>query len=378
MASRVSNSANSFAGLSKKTIAEMSERGTVWIFNRALVGNMVYRSVDDIKKDPNFRQLKQIWNGNVPDAWLVSYYKQQEQMLKKFGSQQWTRFRYGSGSFMDFIKDILKSINKDSSPKLRYEQWNPSDIWMIKRGATQRIKKEIQKNVKGRSQTINELNDLLKDLIRRQELIGISLKKIGSGDAKFIYVNIDISGIESLIRNNAQNLSVKKIVYEIEQLQSVVEFTNGDRIQITNNSGQNKPDNLKFEANIKGSSGKGGKASVKSVINLLKSQGKTFVNNYREYPKDVEEYKNQKEYENIFSTLKLKGIIKNNITFEMFNDRILNLYENEKPYFAITKLMELKFLYKCLDLNDTDEFWTDVYYLGLKVGSTFAPHGKLY
>ena len=378
MASRVSNSANSFAGLSKKTIEEMSERGTVWIFNRALVGNMVYRSVDDIKKDPNFRQLKQIWNGNVPDAWLVSYYKQQEQMLKKFGSQQWTRFRYGSGSFMDFIKDILKSINKDSSPKLRYEQWNPSDIWMIKRGATQRIKKEIQKNVKGRSQTINELNDLLKDLIRRQELIGISLKKIGSGDAKFIYVNIDISGIESLIRNNAQNLSVKKIVYEIEQLQSVVEFTNGDRIQITNNSGQNKPDNLKFEANIKGSSGKGGKASVKSVINLLKSQGKTFVNNYREYPKDVEEYKNQKEYENIFSTLKLKGIIKNNITFEMFNDRILNLYENEKPYFAITKLMELKFLYKCLDLNDTDEFWTDVYYLGLKVGSTFAPHGKLY
>lgn len=378
MASRVSNSANSFAGLSKKTIEEMSERGTVWIFNRALVGNMVYRSVDDIKKDPNFRQLKQIWNGNVPDAWLVSYYKQQEQMLKKFGSQQWTRFRYGSGSFMDFIKDILKSINKDSSPKLRYEQWNPSDIWMIKRGATQRIKKEIQKNVKGRSQTINELNDLLKDLIRRQELIGISLKKIGSGDAKFIYVNIDISGIESLIRNNAQNLSVKKIVYEIEQLQSVVEFTNGDRIQITNNSGQNKPDNLKFEANIKGSSGKGGKAPVKSVINLLKSQGKTFVNNYREYPKDVEEYKNQKEYENIFSTLKLKGIIKNNITFEMFNDRILNLYENEKPYFAITKLMELKFLYKCLDLNDTDEFWTDVYYLGLKVGSTFAPHGKLY
>lgn len=378
MTSRVSNSANSFAGLSKKTIEEMSERGTVWIFNRALVGNRVYRSVDDIKKDPNFRQLKQIWNGNVPDAWLVSYYKQQEQMLKKFGSQQWTRFRYGSGSFMDFIKDILKSINKDSSPKLRYEQWNPSDIWMIKRGVTQRIKKEIQKNVKGRSQTINELNDLLKDLIRRQELIGISLKKIGSGDAKFIYVNIDISGIDSLIRNNAQNLSVKKIVYEIEQLQSVVEFTNGDRIQITNNSGQNKPDNLKFEANIKGSSGKGGKASVKSVINLLKSQGKTFVNNYREYPKDVEEYKNQKEYENIFSSLKRKGIIKNNITFEMFNDRILNLYENEKPYFAITKLMELKFLYECLDLNDTDEFWTDVYYLGLKVGSTFAPHGKLY
>ena len=144
MTSRVSSSANSFAGLSKKTIEEMSERGTVWIFNRALVGNRVYRSVDDIKKDPNFSQLKKIWNGNVPDAWLVSYYKQQEEMLKKFGSQQWTRFNYGTGSFMDFIKDILKSINKDSSSKLRYEQWNPSDIWMIKKGSTQKIKKEIE------------------------------------------------------------------------------------------------------------------------------------------------------------------------------------------------------------------------------------------
>lgn len=378
MTSRVSSSANSFAGLSKKTIEEMSERGTVWIFNRALVGNRVYRSVDDIKKDPNFSQLKKIWNGNVPDAWLVSYYKQQEEMLKKFGSQQWTRFNYGTGSFMDFIKDILKSINKDSSSKLRYEQWNPSDIWMIKKGSTQKIKKEIQKNIRGRSQTIIELNDLLQDLIRRKELIGISLKKIGSGDAKFIYVNIDISGIESLIRNNVQNLSVKKITYELDQLQAVVEFANGDRIQITNNSGKNKPDNLKFEANIKGSSGKGGKAAVNSVINLLKSQRKTFVNNYRQYPKNVEEYKKQNEYENIFSAVKRKGIIKNNVTFEMFDNMILDLYENEKPYYAITKLMELKFLFECLDLNDPDEFWTDIYYLGLKVGSTFAPHGKLY
>ena len=92
----------------------------------------------------------------------------------------------------------------------------------------------------------------------------------------------------------------------------------------------------------------------------------------------MEEYKKQNEYENIFSAVKRKGIIKNNITFEMFDNMILDLYENEKPYYAITKLMELKFLFECLDLNDPDEFWTDIYYLGLKVGSTFAPHGKLY
>lgn len=378
MAGAATNKVNPFAGLSSKSIEEMSERGSVWIFNRALVNNVVYRSVDDIKRDPKFNELKKIWRGNVLDDWLLSYYKQQKEMLIKFGAQEWTRFRYGTGSFMDFIKDVLKSINQNSSSKIRYEQWNPADIWMIKRGSISKIKQEIRKNTKGRSQTIYELNDLLKDLIRRKELIGISLKKIGKGDAKFIYVNIDMSGVESLVRNNTSNLSVKEIVYGIGQLQSVVYFTNGDRIQITNNSGQNKPDNLKFEANISGSGGKGGKAVVSSVIELLKSQGKTFANNYRDYPKNAYEYEQENEYKNIFSAVKQKGIIKSNVTFEAFNNYILDLYEQNKPYYAITKLMELKFLHKCLNLNDEDEFWTDVYYLGLKVGNTFAPHGKLY
>lgn len=373
------NKINPFSGLSKETIEQMSEKGTVWIFNRALINNIRYNSIEDIKRDPKFNELKKIWRGSVPDAWLLSYYKQQEEMLKKFGSSEWSRFKYGSGSFMDFIKDILRTLNINSENKLRYEQWNPTDIWMIKKNSITKIKHQISKNIKRRSQTIIELNDLLRSLIKNKELIGISLKKIGTGDAKFIYINVDIDGVESLVRDNTNINVVSNIEYSLDQLQCKVEFDGGDKIQITNNTGQNKPDNLKFEVIIKKSGGKGGKVVIKDLSDLMKNYGKSFNNNYKKYPLTSENYeRNKNEYKQLVNILKQKKVISSNISFNEFDDAILNLYENDKPYYAITKLMELKFLSAAIQINDQNEFWTDMYYLGLKVGNKFAPHGKLY
>jgi len=373
------NKINPFSGLSKETIEQMSEKGTVWIFNRALINNIRYNSIEDIKRDPKFNELKKIWRGSVPDAWLLSYYKQQEEMLKKFGSSEWSRFKYGSGSFMDFIKDVLRTLNINSENKLRYEQWNPTDIWMIKKNSITKIKRQISKNIKRRSQTIIELNDLLRSLIKNKELIGISLKKIGTGDAKFIYINVDIDGVESLVRDNTNINVVSNIEYSLDQLQCKVEFDGGDKIQITNNTGQNKPDNLKFEVIIKKSGGKGGKVVIKDLSDLMKNYGKNFSNNYKRYPLTSENYeRNKNEYKQLVNILKQKKVISSNISFNEFDDAILNLYENDKPYYAITKLMELKFLSAAIQINDQNEFWTDMYYLGLKVGNKFAPHGKLY
>ena len=50
----------------------------------------------------------------------------------------------------------------------------------------------------------------------------------------------------------------------------------------------------------------------------------------------------------------------------------------DKKFIAQTKLMMLHFFHDALKNNSKNpEFWTDILYLGMKVGEGFAPHAKI-
>ena len=370
-------------------IEQKSEEGSVWIFNRALVDDKIYKSADDILNDEKFHELEKIFDENVPYAWVSSFYKQQEKFLKQFGKSDWSKFKYGSNDdFMEFIKDILSEVTLDNK-KIKYGNWNPTDIWMIKKGSEMEVKKFIRKNINrsSRSQTIHELNALLRMLIRKKELIGLSLKKVGKGDAKFIYVNINIS-TEDSINENIENIkSLKDVVLDLsldaknkfKDQQAKVTLVTGKDIQIKPQS-PNRETNLAFETLISGSGGRGGKAPVKMVMDLL-PQNATFKNDFNLYPKSAVEFlKDEQKYSKMYDEIKSKVTTHVNTKNE-FIENIKNAFnssEEKTRLLATYKLMELNFLYDTFKSSNPIELFTDIYYLGLKKGKTFAPHGKLY
>jgi hypothetical protein len=369
-------------------IEKKSEEGSVWIFNRALVDNVIYTSADDILNDEKFHELEKIFDGNVGYEWVVSFYKQQEKFLKQFGRTEWKKFKYGSDDdFMDFIKDVLSEVTLDNK-KIKYRNWNPTDIWMIKKGSEINVKEFIRKNINrsSRSQTIYELNALLRMLIRKKELIGLSLKKVGKGNAKFIYVNINIS-TEDAINENVENIkSLKNVVLnlslnnnEFKDQQAKVTLVTGKDIQIKPQS-PNRKTNLAFETLIRGSGGRGGKAPVEMAIDLL-PQNKTFKNDFDSYPKNTVEFlKDEQKYSKMYDEIKFKVTTHVNTKNEFIENMktAFNSSDEKTRLLATYKLMELNFLYDAFRSSNPIELFTDIYYLGLKKGKTFAPHGKLY
>jgi hypothetical protein len=369
-------------------IEEKSEKASVWIFNRALVDDKVYHNINDIKNDTKFKELEDIFEGNVPDEWLESFYKQQKRLLEEFGRPYWGKFEYDeSDNFMEFIKDVLSEVTLDGK-KVQYKNWNPSDVWMIKDGSKQKVKEFIRRNISrsSRSQTIHELNALLRILIRRKELIGLSLKKIGRGNAKFIYVNINIQtkdifdGIEDVkkMKDIVINFGLDN-KNEFKDQQAKVVIKEGRSIQIKPQSA-NRDTNLTFEVLITESGGRGGKAPVNEVLKFLKPN--SFENSMSDYPRNNIEFLERKnEYVKMYDKIIQKGVdtdVKNSNEFVENISKAFNSGDQKTSRLATYKLMELKFLSEVMESDNSNEIWTDIFYLGIKKGKTFAPHGKLY
>lgn len=379
---------------------DIQEKGALWIMKRVLNENIVYKSPNDIKKDPNYDELKKIFKGNlnssgdVPQDWIESYYKKQEKMLKKFGPKSFSEFKYKKtpGSFHDYIASVYKKYKLG-----RYENWNAADIWIVN-GDQSKIEKQIDSAISGsiQVQNIDRLNSILRYLFKNKKVIGISLKKVSGNVAHFVEVNLDKKDVYELDKINYKfkvvgkpkldltiNVNKKLGKYESQDLSVIVQSSNEKmRFQIKANT-TSSFSNLKFESTVYGkSSARAGKAEVEKVYKLLKVYGKKFKNDHNQYPKSVEEFNklsNLKKYIKIFNSI--KNNVDTNITsgsrefVQMFNIGFKN-----DPFTANSKLQQMNFINEVLKIQNKnmENFWTDMVWLSFKRGKDFGPHGKLY
>lgn len=364
------------------------EEGSMWIMKRVLNGNVKYNSPEDIMKDVKYNELKKIFkksnqldsSGNVPFDWIKSYYKQQEAMLKKYQPNSFTEFKYdGRGSFNDYIKKLYFKYRKG-----RYETWNPADIWIVN-GRSSEIKKKIDKEVSGSiaTQNISRLNSILRKLFKEKKVIGISLKKVTGKYARFEEVNIDINQVLEIGKFN-ESLEITKMNFDLRVVDS--NFKTKDLLVTLDGSKsytfqiKSNPPNLKFESSVKGSGGRLGKAEVKKVSELIEVYSKTkFHNNYKNHPKNVSEFENQKEkYGAIFDEIKNKVTTNLNDKEDFYNHLRSGFVYN--PETANIKLLIMSFLssYYKIPENNRSDFWIDMLWLSEKKGAGFGPHGKLY
>ena len=395
-----------------KTTAKQ-ERASAYVLGAALMNSAGFTSwrdisqysgkVEDVVEGTTFSNVTEAWSNNGKDGdgsdlseeWIDVFFKQQKTLLNKLKKREYKKFNHSGtdGSFMKFISDIVK----DKFGISQKDNWNPADIWAIKdQAAVERI---IEETVDGNgSQTILELNAVLRKMFQQERVVGISLKKVSGKDAKWEVINVKELGLEEDrdynygVQTPTINLtfSTKKQEFGTQDARIIVKGNGADYdFQIKANDSA-KDSNLKFEPTQSGArAARVGKAPVAMVQALLKDNKvgtSQFVNRHIQYAKNYKQFAANKgagsgtTWDDIFLSLKYHGVPMGITTVDEFQSSMRRGFDSEKPYVANSKLMQMKFLNVVMEMKEKQrqEFMTDMVFLSAKRGKRFGPFGKLY
>ena len=372
---------------------EKQERTSAWIIKCALKKNANFNKWEDVitytapgegVRIDNSKPFKTIYEvyPDVAEDWIKGYYAQQKKILDVFKKSDFTEFNH-KGGFMKFISETIK----DKFGISQKDNWNPADIWAIK-GTTDSIKNTINKTVDGNgSQTIVELNAVLRKMFQQRKVVGISLKKISGSSADWQEYNVKELGLDETTYNYKTEKPLCNLNYDngwASQDSRVV--VKGDKasydFQIKGNDTK-KVSNLKFEPTESGaSSARMGKAPVAMVQMLVKDNKETldFKNQHKDYPKDVDTFvKQETKWRSIFKKVD-KFADTRGVDEDTFVNNMKNALENDPYGLATSKLMQMKFIAMLsgMKVANRDEFMTDMVFLAAKKGKRFGPFGKLY
>ena len=380
-----------------KTTA-MQEAGSRYVFEYALNNKKSgWATEKKFETDVEMIEgLRKIYP-DVDSEWLSVFWKQHKVIIKKFGNSKINRFDHEGG----FMKEIKTIVNKKFNIT-RKDNWNPADIWGV-RGNSDEVIRKVKEATEGspESQTIQQLNTLLRSMYKAKELIGISLKKTSGPTAQWEEYNI-----EKMTLDEVDEYKYKKIELTCNiQIGSPdpigKPWTQDSKVRLRQSRGGPEYDfqikqnstgdfsNLKFESTpIGGRAARGGKAEVKAVEALLKFHGESLTNAHQKYPMNFDQFMTQtidgrslSHWKTMFNNVNKKAETgcKNE---DQFVDRIGKVFLSEKPYEANSKLMQLHFLDDVIHLQRDNqkytEFWTDMLFLSIKKGDRFGPFGKLY
>lgn len=410
---------------------QWQELGTAYIFTQALVHNVKYSSPSDIlmKEEKELKKIFQVpSNKDFPyDDWLEAFYYQQKVMIDKYGSPKFSRFDR-DGGFMEYITKLV-NVKFGISKK---DTWNPADVWAID-GSEASIEKtindemakfpdykELEREYSNNPALLEDkirvgiikLNAVLIDLLKKEKVIGVSLK-LTDKNAHIEEVNIKV--VQELVKNNKELLDTASSPFIVEPrkdftckfdvpagkdtfTQDVIIAVKDEkgteyRFQIKANSSEApNGSNLKFEATIKGKSkARAGKVPVDILAKIIQKiplkGSQRFVNDYTKYPRNITEFVDAlPEYKDMFSKMSAKGI-QFGVDVDGFVGNVSSAFSSGKGA-TITnttcKLMGFGFMYMLLcqmSENEMKELLTDMAFLAQKKNTrkldTFGPFIKI-
>ena len=426
------------------TMTAMQELASAWIFKRAIEDDEEFHSVSDITKDKKtYDELIKIWiqssKGKIKNreqaelsleegGWLENFYKQSGKLVEEIGKPRFTVFTrgrtqgYTSGwyknrvTFMEWVSNYVK---KEFSIQ-RKDNWNPADVWLIRDQSKHR--KAIIEAMKGPTRSrrkgvveanLNQFNDIFRELFKKKQIMGISLKKI-SGTPTWKLVNVTeeyfkkIEAIEMSYTGakckfgpgavtEAQeergqrklDLPTKAGMFSMETQETMITLTdtaNNVKYEIQIKANDNsKFDNLKYEPKDKSNpSARLGKATGEYVDDLVEFYGiRGWKRRWQDYPQNKTQFneREQNKYLKMITELKGDGVDIGNVTPL---EAVINIRETfsrtSQPQTANSKLMQLTWLYNLLSMStkNRNKMLTDMIYLAEKSGRRYGPYGKLY
>jgi hypothetical protein len=355
------------SGKSDAKSTAMQERASMYAIEQGLNKNG-YKDKQKFLKDCK-KELKNLYP-DMNAEWEETFFQQQKTVVDKVPNN--TNFSYSrDDGFMEDISELVKDFEiakKDS--------WNPADIWLVDNP-------KEQMKVLSKSKSIEEVNEKLRKLFKKNIIVGISLKKMSGKVAKWELVNVEASLFKNLptfeigdvrcqLDFDNNGLTSTDSVYNVKSGNAIVGY-----FQIRQNSkGFN---NLKVEGTAKGSTAaRLGKVPL-DLLAVTMSDYKIKLNNkHQNFPTTAKDFLEEKShYQKMFNAI--HGKITSNITKEEFENNIIKIYKTS-PDIALSKLMQIDFLHEVFSLSKKNQnaFTTNIYFLSQKKGPIFGPFGKLY
>mgnify|MGYP003298535678 FL=1 len=377
---------------------DIQEKGATVVLTHALASKGAkFQSDADIRNDKKtWTELSEVFRGweHRIDGWLWTYYQQNKRFFDVYSEGTWEEFKFGSQDFVQFFKDHMDHLNRDfknpdgTEPAGKYETWNPADIWAVKKGRMNAIKKEIKAAIPDPSHLL-ELNGILVNYMENNELVGISLKKVNAPREAEIHLH-NVEGSKKLkkivgVFSKLELYDMNDIKFEPDNILKLSSVTTYIRLGPNNKftiSITRSGNNTSFTAQIKRTpDAQGGQTPINQVIKLLK--GNEFKKNHTDYPKDAKTFMsttNQNLYKKYYNLVSKHAKDKSKILkWDEWIEELEFLYTRDVRDAKVT-LMQLTFWYSALAHHLKDpEFWTDMLYYGMKITSKgeFAPHAKI-
>ena len=390
--------------VSDAKMTQIQELGSAKVFEYAIkLNSKKYSSLENMKADKDLmKELTEIWvresNGKlkeVDEEWLVSFHKQQHALIDKISTPRFTEFNQ-NGGFMKYVTDIVAEFGITQK-----DNWDPADIWLIE--DEEKARKSIDRILNrgsGRKtdSRLKEFNAMMRVLFNSKKVFGISLKKIGSGNAQIKFYNdtkrgfTDQASMEFKYNYALCKLGTKRDKAGEQTLSSqdtrfVIEQGNGAThdFQIKANNSTDFS-GLKWEPTTKGASAaRLGKATVELVVRAMEDHGLSFDKANTSYPRNAEDFLAEMDtYKSM-----IKDLIRQGVDVEVKDEQVavdnLLLVYTTKPHVANSKCMQITWLHQVmagLARTERNEFCSDMIFLAMKVGrgksDRYGPFAKIY
>ena len=392
-------SSGASGGLQAAQITRMQELGSAVVFRHVISKNKNFKNAKEIAADKKlYGELLKIWQEyglDVVDmSWLESFHKQQSALISEISKPTVHEYNRENG-FMDYISKIIGKQFKIS----KKDNWDPADIWLIRH--EDRAKKIIDRIIK-KSGTVDEFNAVMRSLFHnlkkdpsKPAVYGISLKKIGSGDARIELSNASQEFFTSLDQIHMTylhtvcdlSITTKDGVRTLGTQDSKFVVENGEKgsysFQIKANDSK-KISGLKYEPTMKGATAaRVGKATVELVVDKMSTPyyGKTFDKASSAYPQTAAEFEREEStYRTRISNVISKAHVTSNV--KDVEEAIDNLYTTfgTQPHVANSKLQQITWLDQILSLpkEKLDSFATDMVFIAKKEGTRYGPFAKIF
>ena len=209
----------------------------------------------------------------LEQSWKNAFILGANKIAKEVKGDNWEFVRGDNKLEAAISKAFLKVKNKKGSKApVNEDKWNPSDIWMVKKGEMDKIVTKL-----GLEGTIDCLNDYIALMFNENKLKGLSLKKLGTS-ARWLIMNepnvkqLDKAQKVRFIKNKTFNELTAFSGMDVYLVYTPSGGKTKDSFQARNFGGKNKGD---WKLELKGEFAAQGKIQGQVMRDLLTAAGFT-------------------------------------------------------------------------------------------------------